>query len=110
MGKCADELTDRRRSPFALYSTETNHEIDQHALARKQLGLERLEAFEEVLNRRAPFLRDLIDLPCRNAVDATLIFINLLKCHTEQVSELALGEAKHLSVFADPRTDLSITG
>ena len=109
-GKSADEVTNRGPMLFVLYLAKTNHDIEQQSLAGEQWAFVRLKAFKEVLNRRARSQRELIELTSRNAVDATLILINLLKRHPEQVSELALGEAKHLSVFADPRTDLSITG
>jgi len=108
--KCADELTDRSLSPFAPYPTETRHEIDQHALARKQLGLDHLEAFEEVLNRRTRPLRELIELTRRYAVDAALIFINLLVCLADQFAELPHGKTERHPTFADFHADKPIRG
>ena len=65
-------------------------------------------ALEEIADRHAQHLRDLVEPAGRNAIDAALVFVGLLVGHADQVGQLLLGQAQHDAALADPRADVVI--
>jgi hypothetical protein len=67
-------------------------------------------AREEVCRRDLKDLRDVLQAARPDAIDALLVFLHLLKCDPQGVTELGLPHLKHQAAHANPLADVHIDG
>ena len=109
VARCARELAQRFLVALVRDLGEVARQFEAHALARADgARILPFQPIEEIPDRHAQNLRDLIEPTGRNTVDAAFVFVRLLIGHPDQVGQLLLGQAKHDPPLAHPPADMAV--
>jgi hypothetical protein len=92
LGEGASHLAQRFLMFFVVDHGEIASQLEAHALALRHLGRPAVSvhSLEEPRNRDAQYLRDFVQPPGRNAIQATFVLVRLLVRNPYHLRELLL--------------------